>query len=316
MKRLIDSPAARRALSAAGVLITVAFLGWLVWRERAVFVDYTWDVQWGVIALAIVPLTVALLIVAVVWSWIMRALGSQTRLLVHARIYVSTHLARRLPGTVWYVVGRGYLYQQRGESVRLATAGSGLELVVMTLSGGIVTLAIGSRLLRDVSFTYVGLLVAVVVGALILSNPRVIRRALRWVRVTETPPLHYGQIVTWVLAFSVVWVLGGLVLFLIAHGLVQTPASDLAYVVAAWTLTGTLSVLVMFLPSNFGFTEIALSVLLSAIMPSSLAVVVAVGSRVFIIVLEAVATGLCYVLLSLILRLSPRKMAESPPKYP
>lgn len=316
MKRLVLHRRTAPIVTAAAVAVTVAFLGWLVWRERAVFVEHAWRIQWGALAAAILPLYPALALVAVAWAHIMRTLGSQATWLTHLHIYVSAHLARRLPGTFWYVVGRGYLYQQRGESVRLVSAASGLELVVMTLAGGIVTLLLGARLLRDLPGTYFWLLVGLVGAALALSHPRTVRAGLRWAGVDDPPLLHYGHIAIWIVLYAVVWLLGGVMLYLIAYGLVQTGPEYLPYIVAAWTLTGTLSVIFIFLPSNFGFTEIALSVLLSAIMPSSLAVVVAVGSRIVIIVLEVIVTGSALGVLRLYQRRNDADTPNGSAEYP
>lgn len=316
MKRLTTDRRTARYVTAAGAAATLLFLGWLVWRERDVFVDYDWEITWWALAAAIVPLYPALALVALTWASIMRTLGSRAPFAAHLRVYVMAHLARRLPGTIWYIAGRGYLYQQQGESVRLASAGSGLELVVMTLAGGLVTLALGSRLLRTVSGTYLWILLALIAGAILLSHPRTVRAGLRWARVENPPPLHYGHILMWMAAYAAVWVLGGLMLYLIAYGLVQLSPTHVTYVVAAWTLAGTLSVVVIFLPSNFGFTEIALSVLLSAVMPSSLAVVVAVASRIVIIVLEVIVTGTTLGAIALYQRwkgVSPPPIA---PEYP
>ena len=58
------------------------------------------------------------------------------------------------------------------------------------------------------------------------------------------------------------------------------------------THVGVLSVVVFVLPSNFGLTEVGLSLLLSAIMPSSLAVVVAVLTRVLMTIFSALACGM------------------------
>jgi hypothetical protein len=53
-------------------------------------------------------------------------------------------------------------------------------------------------------------------------------------------------------------------------------------------LVGTLSFMMLFLPSNLGFTEVGLSLLLATIIPSSLAVIVAVITRIFLLLCEIV----------------------------
>ena len=78
----------------------------------------------------------------------------------------------------------------------------------------------------------------------------------------------------------------------IAFAVTGVSPAHMAYLIGCWSLVGTLLVVVFFLPSNFGFTEVGLSLLLSAVMPSSLAVLVAVLSRLFTMGFELLAAGL------------------------
>ena len=63
------------------------------------------------------------------------------------------------------------------------------------------------------------------------------------------------------------------------------------YIIGSWTAVGTLSVLVFFLPTNLGFTEIGLSLLLVQVLPSSLAAIITVASRVLILLYEIMGTS-------------------------
>jgi hypothetical protein len=61
--------------------------------------------------------------------------------------------------------------------------------------------------------------------------------------------------------------------------------------IGSWSLVGTLSFLVFFLPSNLGFSEVGWSLLLATLVPSALAVVVAVVNRIIVLIYEIVTVA-------------------------
>lgn len=282
------------ALLFAGVssAAVAAVLGFLVYREWSAFAGYDWRLDWRAILAAFFLLLGGLALAALAWAAIMHILGSRLPLRFHLRTYVVTHLARRLPGTVWYVAGRSYLYRQAGESVRLATIASSLEYVLLTVSGALVTLALWLYALRSLSPVYVPAAAILVLVGLLATRPASIRYYLAKAGLPDVPNLRGQHIAGLIVVYAGVWIVGGIMFFAIAHAVAGVALMHLGYIVACWCLVGTLSVVVFFLPSNFGFTEVGLSLLLSAIMPSSVAVLVAILSRVFIIVFELIAAGL------------------------
>jgi hypothetical protein len=221
----------------------------------------------------------------------MHSLGSHVSFRLHMRYFAISHLARRLPGTIWYVAGRGYLYRQQGESVRLVAAATGVELVVSVLAGSLTTLfcaAYALVALQRGQLIGLGLLVGL---GLLATHPR----ALNWLLVKigrqPAPHLPYIRVLGWLAGYVMLYVLGGLMFFLIGNAVTPIAARHFPYVLGSWALVSTLSVLVFFLPSNLGFTEVGLSLLLTTILPSSFAVLIAVLSRVLMTIYEIIGAG-------------------------
>jgi hypothetical protein len=277
--------------AAAGVL------GLLVYREWDAFVAYDWQLTWWAIGGAFVLLLVGLAVAALAWAVIMRSMGSRLPPVMHLRFYVITHLARRLPGTVWYVAGRGYLYHQEGESLRLVTIASSVEYALQIVAGALVTLALWSYVLRDVSIWYAGGLALLALLGLAAMQPQVMRWYLRRIGLPDAPALRPARVLELLLLYVTLWLVSGLMFYAIAFAVTAVGPEHMLYLIGCWSLVGTLSVVVFFLPSNFGFTEVGLSLLLSAVMPSSLAVLVAVLSRLFSMAFELLAAGLALPLL-------------------
>jgi hypothetical protein len=226
-----------------------------------------------------------------VWGNIMRALGSRLALVEHVHVYATTYLSRYLPGTIWYVVGRSAFYRMEGETARAATVGSAIELLLSTIAGALVALTLGLMTATQTpTATLPVLVLAIGCGALLL-HPRVLAWLVQRLRLPPVPPLPLRSLSKWLLVDLFAWFVGGVIFWLIANEVAGVPLDAFAYTTFAWSLMGTLAVLVFFLPSNFGLTEVGLSLLLSPLMPSSLAVVVAVLTRVLLTLFAVIACG-------------------------
>ena len=74
------------------------------------------------------------------WSRIMNDLRVKLPSRQHQLIYVVTNAAKRIPGSLWHVVGRVAWYNQLGISKRLTTLANVLEYVLVLLSGMVLSL--------------------------------------------------------------------------------------------------------------------------------------------------------------------------------
>lgn len=279
------------SLLAAGIILAT-----LLYRERAVLLTYDWQLRWGYLGLGFGLLLLGLVLAALVWASIMRTLGSGVTHSDHLRYYVISHLARRLPGTVWYVASRGYLYRQHGESVPFIALASALELLITTVSGALVTLFFGAISTTLSTLQMLGLLATVVVGGL-ATHPALVRWGLRRLGQANAPLPPYRAILQWLGAYLLIWVLGGLILYCIANAVTNVDLRTAPYIIGSWSLVGVLAVTVFFLPSNLGLTEVGLSLLLATLMPSSIAVLIAVLARIAIIVYELLGAWLILAIL-------------------
>jgi hypothetical protein len=293
-------------------LVVGAILAYLVWREREALQSLDLRLAWPALLIGVTIMTVGLVMAAANWAGIMRGLGSRVAALRHMNIYATTYLQRHLPGTVWYVLGRGVLYRDEGEPARLVTMASAVELMLTIMAGAVTSLAllftVGSRLVDGaLPAALVAVTVAGLAGAALL-HPATLRWVTRRLKLPETPRLSVRAMAGWLTIYAVNCLIGGLIVYLNARALLgaEGEALPLGYILFAWCLVITLAVVVFFLPSNFGFTEIGLSLLLSAVMPSSVAVLVAILTRVLLIVYGALGCLAIAAVTSRLLRRTPR----------
>jgi len=266
----------------------------MIYQGRDTLLTYDWQIDWRAVALAFGVLIATFTIVALVWVAEMRAVGSTLPTGVHLNHYFASHLIRRLPGTIWYIAGRGYLYRQQGESARLVAVVSSLELVLLTIGAALVAIMLWGAGFQQVSGGYLWALIAAVVIGALLIQPKSSRWLLRRVGKEDAPPLRYRQLTVWLFFYVIAWFGSGLIFYLLAYAFTGLGREHLFYAIGAWALVGALSTLVFFLPSNFGFTEIGLTLLMSVVMPAPVAVVLALAARVTLTVFDLLAVGLWF----------------------
>lgn len=281
----INSKAGRWITTTGAILFTFFVLGYLVYRQRDVLTSYNWHIRWMYLVGAFLLYCPALFIASFVWTRIIRALGYQVNFLTHFRYYSISNLAKRLPATVWYVFYRNQMYQKEGLPAAVTSLASGIEFVVVLLSGILVVGLFAVPILLEYQLGVWGIAILFAV-AIIFFNPKIINWLLKKSGVAQAQ-FQYRKLVLWVGGYVLVRLLAGGLVFCIGNSIYTIPLESLPYIIGSWTLVGVLSSLLFFSPSNLGFNEVTFSLLLSKILPSPIAVIIALLLRISLIAFEA-----------------------------
>jgi hypothetical protein len=266
------------------IILTTLILGVLIYREKNVILNYEWDLRIFPAFLSFMLFSIALFLAGLIWGWIVRKLGSKINYSTHIQYYISSNLTKRIPGTIWYVAQRAQLYDAEGVDMKFTSIASGVELTLIIVSGIIISLLLALRILIDYKIGLWLFIGAFIIGTIII-HPRVLAFIFRKLKV-KAPRLEYRNIIFWLLSYIVLWILGGVVLFCIGNAITSIPIEHIDYIIGSWALVGILSTFLFLSPTNFGITEIGISLLLSQIMPLSVGIIIAVTSRILIIVYE------------------------------
>lgn len=278
-------------LVVGGILFTVAVLGFLLYRERDVLLAFDWQLRWGYLIAGFFLYAFMVIAASFVWADSMRVLGSQMPMRTHLRYYSLSHVAKRIPGTVWYVAGRVYWYKQDGEPARRVTIATGLEFVLIFVAGVLLTLVAALYSVIEISQrNLLGLLLCALLG-LVVIHPRCMNWLLQRMNLKALPEWKYTDILRWLLGYTFMYFCGGVLLFWIGNAVIPIDLEHLLFVIGIWAFVGTISTAVFFLPSNLGISEVGTSLLLSAIIPSSFAVLIAVMVRFVQMTYELILLG-------------------------
>jgi len=273
------------------IIITTVILSWLLFSQWEVLIKHEWNLRPLYLLLGIFVYAMILFLTILIWSKIVESLGQKIPYYQHFYSFCISALGKRLPGTLWYIAIRAQIYQ--GEfPAKIVTVASGIEMGVIIIAGIIVCSLFSIPIILDYQWSIAGIFFLLLI-AVIALHPRFIRWVLHKVKV-EQREIKYKQLVFWVSGYIIVWIFVGILLFTISNFFAATPIRHLNYFIGSTALTGVLSRLLLFSPSMFGFSEVSLSILLSTIMPSSLAVIVAVSNRIITIVFEILWALIAY----------------------
>jgi xanthosine utilization system XapX-like protein len=266
------------------ICISIIVLGIMIYQQRDILFNYRWQFHPIPIILSFIIFSLALFWASIVWGWIINSLGTKLSYQKHLRYYIVSNLAKRIPGTLWYVASRTQLYQSDGLSLKITTVASGMEMVLITLAGILVVLIFSTLNVVQSQISPIILIIIFIFG-IILINPKVVQWILSRGNI-EISKFDHRFIIKGILFYVISWLLGGIVLFEIGNVIYPIPIGSLTFFINSFTLVGVITTLLFFSPTNFGITEIGLSLLLSNVVPSSIAVIIAIAARIIMIVYE------------------------------
>ncbi len=235
--------------------------------------------------------------VVIAWRYCLSWWGASLRVLSALRIYFVSNLARFIPGTVWQFVGLGAMAVEEGISPLAATGAVLLQQLVLLTTGLAVALAGAPELVggwtREVprAGMIVSVLGAVVFFALVIPSllptvGRVLDRALRREISWPRPPV--SAFAGYVLALVVPWLAYGVAFWLFAVAFLGDAAPSLGVALTAYTASYVAGLIAVFAPGGIIVREAALVGALAPMLGAQNALFLAIGSRLWLLVLEVI----------------------------
>jgi glycosyltransferase 2 family protein len=291
------APGRSRWLTAV-VLAVVAgfFVATLAARWNDV-ISLKWRLDPGLFAAATVLLALSYGLVA--WLWGL-ALGryAGTRPSAGARIWFLSNLARYVPGNIWSYVGAVELARREGVARRVTLAVMALTQVlsvgVAVAAGLPVLLAERARLGRPALLGAV--VVALLAGLAVLFRGRLLELARR--RMPGFDPAELtpsaGTVVWLVAGYAAYWAVTGLAFAALVAALHPLAAGDVPLVMAAYAAAYAAGFLALLTPAGLGVREGVLVVALAPVLPAGPALVVALVSRVWMMLVELAGAAVAH----------------------
>ncbi len=270
-------PLLARVFRYAFTLLLVAVLVYQVMRDWNSIRDYPWRLDWAMFIGAFLLYTGNLALTAYLWKLIMQTLSGVSAYWTHLRLLCLSIPARRLPSPVFYIGVRAAAYQSMGVSHSTTVSASLIETLVTNIGALIVVLA--SIGLATPNYSAVWALVLVFPAAVVAFKPALLTQGFNFVlrktrRQTIEAQLTRSDIFRWMPVAVMMFLVGGLMLFLLIGSVYVVPFSALPTIVNSFAvswLVGTAADFLFFLP-NAAIRQVTLAYLLSSCLPLPVAI--------------------------------------------
>ena len=277
--------------------VLFAFLAYTVWKSRQQLLLYLVNANYSQFIIITIIYLIALFLAVLNWSVIMHAFDSAISLWMHAKIYLVSMVSRRLPGTIWYVGGRMLLYKHLGvPSINTASA-SGIEFIISFIADALLA-AIFIPLGINLSKTLLIPLGIVVILGLYILQPTNLGKIMVRLKHPLAQPVRTGQVFGWLFLRIALVLTGGLMIFFTIRIFTPIGFDSLLFVLGARALSGAAGMLTYLLPSSMGASDITLLAMLSSIVPTPLATVIALLVRIYTTLFELIIGFIFFIILN------------------
>lgn len=284
--------------SAAVILIGAIcyFLGrslasnWQAFRSGDLHVTYPW------ILLGFLPLAASFALGVSGWQYILKSLGTKLSWTRCFWTISGSHLAKFIPGHVLALGGRVWLCDREGVAKVTAVTGVVIEMITQLAASTAVFTIYYLSANRKVGGIYFLTALALMVILLSLAHPLVLRKVWRFIprfgkAIEGNIAYPYSRVVILVAIYVAAWILQGAGVWCVARSCYSDlTITAIISTVGAYGGAYALGYISLVTPGGLGVREGALSYLLSGIIPLPLAIIVAIGTRIWLTVFDVAMT--------------------------
>ncbi|MBN1452882.1 MAG: flippase-like domain-containing protein [Anaerolineales bacterium] len=292
-----------RKLYMGVVGLALVLLGWAVASSWQQLSEYDWQWQWPALIYSCIGYNGTLLTATLGWRSIMRRLGSNIPLRKHWKVYTFTNIAKRLPSGIWYASGRLLMYEQMGVAKRTVSLALILEMLLITYTGALLASLLVFFLTPPLTWSaQVWIYASFAVCIVLALKPQWLVRAFNYLqgKLGRAPLdiiLTWRDLIRWIPFYILTWASGGLMLYWMICAFYSLPSTSVVEIVSIWTISGLIGTLsTTFLPLSIGPRELALTALLQTIIPLPVAAALAIFSRIWLAINQAIWFGISWFL--------------------
>ena len=279
------------------------FLGKMVWEQWAQIERSSFTFE--PVSLVVSTLVFASSYFIHVWAWYLITLKLKVAIPFRETMesWFYSQLGKYLPGKIWLVLGRFYLYESKGKSKQGIWFALYFEMVIVMVAGGLIFLASIASFERARSYTgeTTGWLLLPCLLALVFLHPRVLQRILNWIlsrfkREAVSLSISYPDILLILCVSILSWLVGGIGFYLFIQSVYSVSSDQILFLTGALAFSNTLGMIALFAPSGLGVREGSLVYILSGVMPGPVAVIISVLTRIWMTLIEIGLIGMVYLM--------------------
>ncbi len=274
------------------IIITIFFfLGKMLYQDWGKISSYQWEIEPTKLILSVVGLLIAYFFGAFGWGQILRRIGSRLSYSRGAAIWFVSLLGRYLPGSIWSAVGKIYLCEKEGISKSKTGVSVILEQAYVLITGMVVFLFSLAFWHDRSSLHSLFSIFFICPVLLIFLHPRpltaVLNPVLKWMKKAPLViNLSFYTLLKTFIFYLGYWAVFGIAFFLFIDSIYKIEFSKIVITSGIFAVSFVIGYITIAVPSGLGVREGMLSLLLSNYMPAAVAIIISLGSRVWITAVE------------------------------
>ncbi|KPK64382.1 hypothetical protein AMJ83_02920 [candidate division WOR_3 bacterium SM23_42] len=242
------------------------------------------------LALSFCALVIYFVIYSKSWQAIMQALGAPITFSQSTWMIATTQIGKYLPGKVWYIVGRVYVGRKANLEGKKLTLSMVLELGLVYITGGIV-FAFTTLIAGDYKTTWLIISIMLTIAGITMLHPRILSRVSNFfLRMMKKPEIRitltYRQISQISLYFFGIWIAQIIGFYLLISAIFPVPLFSVFRIASAYALAWMSGSVAIFAPAGLGVREGIMTLLLSSILPTPLAIAISFIARIWVTIFE------------------------------
>jgi hypothetical protein len=292
----------RRAIPAlqVGALLAAAAFVVRFWRSLPHGMgEAAATIRWPILLMASAIWMASFLQLVDLWTRSFAWWGSKIGWFQGLKVFMLSNLARYIPGAVWQFAGMAAMTSAAGASPVAATLGVLLLQFVLLATGFALTIALAPEFLGPWAHRLTSSELLGVAAALTAAVTAVLPRALpvfgRWAervlhRSLPLPSPPPRAFVFYVFRCAASWWVYGLGFWLFTRALLGSAAPGARLAITAYIASYVAGLLAVFAPGGLVVREAGLFLLLTGTLGADAALVVAFGSRLWLVAIEIIGS--------------------------
>ncbi len=284
------------------IIVTIFFfLGRMLYQDWGKISSYQWEIEPTKLILSTAGLLIALFFGAFGWNRIMRRIGARLDYSQGIAIWFISILGRYLPGSIWSAVGRMYLCEKEGISKSKTGVSVILEQAYMLITGMVVFL-FSLVFWHDRSSLHSLFSIFFICPVLLIFlHPRpliaVLNPVLKWMKKDPiTINVSFYTLLKTFIYYLGYWAVFGIAFYFFVDSIYKIEISKIVIISGIFAVSFVIGYIAIAVPAGLGVREGMMSLLLSNYMPAAVAIIISLGSRVWITAVELLGISLMFML--------------------
>jgi uncharacterized membrane protein YbhN (UPF0104 family) len=289
----------RKVLQYLVLAVIAFFLGRALYGNWEEVRTYQRSFDYPLLALSLGVMLASLSLYAWQWKFSLQKLRAAIGFLKVLRIYFVANLGRYIPGKIWQFVGWFYLLEQEGVSPVQTLTSMAINQVLQNMTGlALAFVVLTSLHAAELSERLLPFLVLIPLGLMVVQPPVLETLLNGAMRLFKREPVTI-ELSPWDLTFFtsvhlLIWLCYGLAFYLFIRALYPVPLERLPALAGIFAGAWVIGFLSFLAPGGLGVREGILVYLLGFYLPSHVAIVVTLLSRLWVTAAELMGLALAF----------------------